>query len=135
MRIGDFVDRRPSIKVKTTDELDPAQEEAVQLVRVVTAPRSDGYVVKVRVPFVLLGYEKALVDEHSLTELGCTIALYDVDNEFRGDETTIVATSPIQPLNPSTYGAIRFVPEGKWYGDTANIYTDAVLNALRELGF
>ena len=135
VRIGDFVDRRPSIKVKTTDELDPAQEEAVQLVRVVTAPRSDGYVVKVRVPFVLLGYEKALVDEHSLTELGCTIALYDVDNEFRGDETTIVATSPIQPLNPSTYGAIRFVPEGKWYGDTANIYTDAVLNALRELGF
>ena len=135
VRIGDFADRRPSIKVKTTDELDPAQEEAVQLVRVVTAPRVDGYVVKVRVPFVLLGYEKAPIDERSLTELGCTIALYDVDNEFRIDETTVVATSPIQPLNPSTYGAIRFVPEGKWYGETSNIYTDAVLNALRELGF
>jgi len=135
VRLGDFVDKRPSIKVKTTDELDPSQDEAVQLVRVITSPRSNGYLVKVRIPFVLLGYEKAPVEEKTLTELGCSIALYDVDNEFRPDETTMVATSPIQPLNPSTYGAIRFVPEGMWYGETTNIYANAVLNALRELGF
>lgn len=135
VKIGDFADRRPTIKVKTTDELDPAQEEAVQRVRVVTAPRADGYVVKIRIPFLLLGYERAPVDDRNLTELGCTIALYDVDNEFRGEETSVVASSPIQPLDPSTYGALRFIPDSRWYGETANVYTDAVLNALRELGF
>lgn len=133
--LGDFADRRPSIRVKTTDELDPSQEEAVQLVRVVTAPRSNGYIMKIRIPFVLLGFEKAPVDEKTLTELGCSIALHDVDNEFRPEEAATIATSPIQPLNPSTYGAIRFVPEGRWYGETTNIYTEAVLNALRELGY
>lgn len=135
IQIGDFGDRRPTIKVKTTDDLDPAQDSAVQRVRVVTAPRTGGYVVKVRIPFVLLGYERAPVDEQSITEFGCTIALYDVDNEFRPDETSVVATSPIQPLNPATYGAIQFIPDGRWYGETVNIYTESVLGTLRELGF
>lgn len=135
IRIGDFGEKRPSIRVKTTDELDPDQEAAIKLVRVVTTPRSDGYVVKVRIPFRLLGFERAPIDDRVITELGFTIALYDVDNEFRPEETTILSTSPLDPLNPSTYGAIRFIPDGKWYGETTNIYTSAVLSALRELGF
>lgn len=135
IRIGDFADLRPTIKVRTTDELEPEQQAAVQAVRVVTALRSDGYVIKVRIPFVLLGYDRAPVEERQLTELGCTLALYDVDNEFRPEETSLVATSPIGTLDPSTYGAIRFVPEGLWYGETTNIYTDAVMAQLRELGF
>ena len=40
-----------------------------------------------------------------------------------------------QPLDPSTYGAVSLIPEGVWYGSTTNIYTDAVLGTLRELGF
>ncbi len=80
-------------------------------------------------------HHRAPVDEQSITEFGCTIALYDVDNEFRPDETSVVATSPIQPLNPATYGAIQFIPDGRWYGETVNIYTESVLSTLRELGF
>lgn len=135
VRIGDFMDVRPSVKVKTTDELDEIQEQTVQQVRAVTARRKNGYVVKVRIPFKLLGYDKAPVDEKVITEMGCTVALYDVDNEFRAEETTLIATSPIQPLNPSSYGAVKFIPDMLWYGETTNIYVDAVLNSLRELGF
>jgi len=135
VKIGDFGDIRPSIKVRTTDELAPEQEAAVQQVRVVTAQRLDGYVIKVRIPFVLLGYDKAPIDDKVLTELGCTLALYDVDNEFRPEETTKLSTSAILPLNPSTYGAVRFIPDGLWYGETTNIYTDAVMSYLQELGF
>lgn len=135
VRIGDFTESRPSIKVRTTDDLEPEQEQAVQQVRVVTSQLSDGYIVKIRIPFLLLGYDRAPVDERILTELGLTIGLYDVDNEFRPEETTILATSPIRPLDPSSYGAVRFVPDELWYGQTVSIYTDAVLSQLRELGF
>ncbi len=135
IKIGDFEDIRPSVKVKTTDDLDPEQEASIQKLRVLTSLRSDGYVIKVRIPFNLLGYDRAPIDEKQHTELGCTLAMYDVDNEFRPEETTRITTSPIEVLNPATYGAIRFIPDGLWYGQTDNIFTDAVMNYLQELGF
>jgi hypothetical protein len=135
IRIGDFEDVRPSVRVRTTDDLSESQQEAVQRIRVVTSLRSTGYIVKVRVPFLLFGYERVPLDERSVTEMGCTIALYDVDNEFRGDEVSVIATSAINTLQPGTYGAIRFIPDDLWYGETTNIFADAVLSYLRELGF
>lgn len=135
VKIGDFRDIRPAISVRTTDELTAAQQDAVSQIRVVTSQRAQGYIVKIRIPFVLLGYDRPPLKEGELTELGCTVALYDVDNDFRADEVTTLSTSPIQPLNPSTYGALSFVPSGMWYGETTNIFADDVLTTLRELGF
>ena len=135
VRLGDFGDRLPKVTVRTTDDLDPAQIQARRQIRAVAAPRPDGYVVKLRIPFVLLGYQKAPTEERQVTEFGCTVAVHDVDNEFRGEEATVIATSPLKALDPSSYGALRFVPDGTWYGESINIYGEAVLNALRELGF
>lgn len=135
VRLGDFADRLPRVIVRTTDDLDPLQNQARRQIRAVSAPRPGGYVVKVRIPFAMLGYQKAPVDDRQPTEFGCTIAVHDVDNEFRSDELTVVATSPLKALDPSTYGSLRFVPDGAWYGESTNIYGEAVLNALRELGF
>ncbi|MBU3698629.1 MAG: hypothetical protein FGM33_01275 [Candidatus Kapabacteria bacterium] len=135
VRLGDFGDRLPRVVVRTTDDLDPTQNQARRLIRAVSARSKDGYVVKVRIPFVLLGYQKAPIDERKPTEFGCTVAIHDVDNEFRPEEHTVIATSPLKELDPSTYGVIRFVPDGVWYGESTNIYGEAVLNALRELGF
>ena len=135
VKIGDFEEIRPSIKIRTTDALSQMQDDALNQVRVVTAQRSDGYVVKVRIPYGLLGYDQVPVDETNLNEIGCTIALYDVDNEFRAEETTTLATSAIQPLDPSTYGTMTFIPEGLWYGETSNLFADGVFGVLRELGF
>lgn len=135
VRLGDFGDNLPRVAIKTTDELDPAQVKARKQLRVVTAPRRDGYVVKLRIPFALLGYQKAPIDEQGVVEFGCAIAAVDYDNEFRPDERSVIATSNVESLDPSTYGALRFVPDGTWYGESVNIYGDAVINTLRELGF
>jgi hypothetical protein len=135
VKIGDFQEIRPSVKIRTTDELTTSQDDALNLVRVVTAQRADGYVVKVRIPFALLGYDRAPVTDGSFNEIGCTVALYDVDNEFRPEETTVLATSDIQPLDPSTYGTVAFIPPTLWYGETTNLFADAVFGVLRELGF
>ena len=59
----------------------------------VTAQRSNGYVIKIKVPFLLLGYDRVPLNEEEGLELGCSVVLYDVDNEFREDETTTLATS------------------------------------------
>ena len=135
VRLGDFGDNLPRVAIKTTDELDPAQVKARKQLRVVTAPRRDGYVVKLRIPFALLGYQKAPIDEQGVVEFGCAIAAVDYDNEFRPEERSVIATSNVESLDPSTYGALRFVPDGTWYGESVNIYGDAVINTLRELGF
>ncbi|RPI66533.1 MAG: hypothetical protein EHM43_11250 [Ignavibacteriae bacterium] len=135
VKIGDFMDIRPTVKVRTTDELDPVQDAALEQIRVITAPRVDGYHVKVRVPFEVLGFSQPPVEDDELVEMGATIMVFDVDNEFRPEETTVIATSAISPLDPSTYGAIRFIPEGRLYGETSNIFADAVFGVLRELGF
>jgi len=135
VRLGDFGDRLPRVVVRTTDDLDPTQNQSRRLIRAVAARSKDGYVVKLRVPFVLLGYQKAPIDERKPTEFGCTVAVHDVDNEFRAEEYTVIATSPLKELDPSTYGVIRFIPDGAWYGESSNIYGEAVLNTLRELGF
>jgi hypothetical protein len=135
VRLGDFGDNLPRVAIKTTDELDPAQVKARKQLRVVTAQRPDGYVVKLRIPFALLGYQKAPIDEQGVVEFGCAIAVVDYDNEFRPEERSVIATSNVESLDPSTYGALRFVPDGTWYGESVNIYGDAVVNTLRELGF
>lgn len=135
VKIGDFEDVPATVKVLTTDDLDPVQTDALDNIRVVTGQRSNGFVVKLRIPMELLGFAHSPVDDEEITEYGCTIALYDVDNEFRPEETTVIASSSLSKLDPSTYGAIRFVPNKKWYGETRNIFTDAVLSTLRELGF
>jgi len=135
VRIGDFEDVRPTVRVRTTDELTPEQEVVVGDVRVVTALRADGYVVKVRIPFLLMGFSRVPVDEAEPVELGCTIAIYDVDNEFRPEETSVISTSELQALRPASFGALRLLSGDVWYGTALNTYSEAVFQALRELGF
>ncbi len=135
IRIGDFEDVRPSVRVRTTDDLTPEQEAAVRDVRVVTALRSDGYVVKVRVPFLLMGFSRAPVDAAVPVDVGCTIAVSDVDNEFRAEETSVISTSELQALRPASFGALRMIAGDAWYGQATNIYAESVFQSLRDLGF
>lgn len=134
-KLGDFLERKPYIKVKTTDELEPTQKSVVSQVKVVAAPRKNGYIVKLRIPFLLLGYEHAPIDEKELTQLGCTVVVHDSDNEFRPEEEALICTSPFSSMNPATYGTIQFVPQEHWYGETTNLYTDSLLKYLGEMGF
>jgi hypothetical protein len=68
-------------------------------------------------------------------EIGCTFVVIDYDNEYRPEEKTEIATSAFIPYDPSTYGSLILIPDGKWYGKSENIFTEDVIKNLFEYGF
>ena len=93
------------------------------------------YQVKIRIPFLVFGYEKAPIKDDMITEFGCSIIINDIDNEYRPEEETKIATSVFNQNNPSSYGSLLLIPEGKWYGEVSNIYREKILDHLKDLGF
>ncbi|MGA2296817.1 MAG: hypothetical protein ABSG15_04625, partial [FCB group bacterium] len=69
------------------------------------------------------------------TRFGCTVIVHDIDNEFRPEEETQIASSAFDSVNPLTYGSLVLLPYDKWYGETINIYTEDIMKYLQELGF
>ena len=61
--------------------------------------------------------------------------MHDIDNEFRPEEETQIATSVFDKTDPSTYGSIMLIPTNKWYGSAINVYKDDIIKALNEYGF
>lgn len=84
---------------------------------------------------MLFGFQQAPVEEKSVLPLGCTIMVHDSDNEFRPEEETRLADSPISVTESSTYGSLLMIPPGMWYGETVNLYAEQLLKYLSELGY
>lgn len=133
---GNFIDKEPSIRVSTNDELTDIQKADSKLIKAVANLLDDslGYVVRVRIPFTMFGFESNPLED-DFFELGCTFVVIDYDNEFRPEEKTEIATSAFVPFDPSTYGSLILVPDDKWYGQTENIFTDDIIKNLNEYGF
>jgi len=133
---GNFLDKEPSIRVSTNDELSDIQKLDSKLIKAVANLLDDslGYVVRVRIPFTLFGFESNPIND-DFFELGCTFVVIDYDNEFRPEEKTEIATSAFVPFDPSTYGSLILVPDDKWYGQTENIFTEDIIKNLTEYGF
>jgi hypothetical protein len=133
---GDFLEVKPFIsKVSSTNELEDYQKNEVNNIKVSARLIDSGYVVKVRVPFRLFGYESAPSDSSKFVKIGFTSVLNDIDNEYRPEEVTEVASSSFNMAKPSSYGELLLVPEGKWLGNAKNIHTSEVLKFLMELGY
>lgn len=133
---GDFFDRRPYIyEVSSTEDLEDYQKEAVKNIKVAAAPRDSGYIIKAKIPFRLFGYEVAPFENDRYVKIGFTAVFHDIDNEFRPEEETEIATSIFDPANPVTYGEILLIPQGKWFGSANNFYKNDILLFLMELGF
>jgi hypothetical protein len=134
--LGDFVDLPAKVKVSTSNVLDDVQSNAVKNIKAVAIKQDSGYVVKVRIPFQFLGFEKAPVDDTLLTQFGMSIVAYDVDNPYRPEETTVMATSQkFEASKPATYGSIVLVPRALHYGEAVNIYLTDIRERLEEVGF
>jgi len=133
---GDFYERKAYVKeICSTDDLYYFQQDAVGSIKVVSSLMDDSYQLKIRIPFLIFGFEKAPVKNNKFAEIGCSIVVNDIDNEYRPEEKTEVCTSNFNQNNPSTYGSLLLVPEGQWYGEVTNIYRDYILNHLKDLGF
>lgn len=132
---GNFSTVAASVKISSTDELNDLQRDQVALVSAIAAPTDSGYTIKIRIPFRLLGFEGAPIEESGITELGCTVAVHDIDNYFRPEEESIIATSHFDSMNPASYGTLLLIPGHQTYGESHNIYTDPLAERLRDIGF
>ncbi len=136
---GDFLEEKPfseaSQKVGSTDNLASFQRLAVGRIKSVSAPLDSGYVIKFKIPFQVFGFDSAPIKQNVIQEFGCTVVVHDADHQYRPKEITEIATSAIEPSDPSTFGTIKFIPPDLWYGDAYNIYIDDIVKSLQENGF
>ena len=132
--LGDFLDVQP--KMKTSNTLDEEQASAVKRVKAVAARLDSGYSVKMRLPFTLLGFQRAPIEEGELTEFGATVVVHDVDNPYRPEETTTISTSQsFESTKPATFGSLVLVPDAMHYGESVNIYMGELRERLEEVGY
>lgn len=130
---GDFLDRQASVKVRTSDKLDAVRKLNTKNIKIVSDLTDDGYIVKFKIPFVLLGID--IANMTSIQEYGCSVIVNDIDNEFRPEEKTVHGMSIFNPEKPSTYGSLLIIPNKQWYGETENIYKEEIHKTLLEWGY
>ncbi|MCX7736322.1 MAG: hypothetical protein N2319_06380 [Candidatus Kapabacteria bacterium] len=134
---GDFTETKPYVKeVSSTDDMDSYQKEAVKKIRVSASVYDKYYVIKFKVPWLLFGFDKVPIDENKLTELGITIIYNDIDNEFRPEELSQIASSEnFINTNPSTYSSLVLIPDEMWFGESKNIFVEDIMKNLIDSGF
>ncbi len=133
---GDFLEIPPFIKgIKSTDVANEEQKFAVNKIKIISALNSKGYQLKIKIPFEIFGINPQPIDEESSVHLGFSLIVNDIDNEFRAEEVSRMATSKFENNNPSTFGELELIPSGSWYGEAYNVYHDDIIRVLNENGF
>ncbi len=131
---GDFKDIPAYVQAYTSDNLTTIQQISTSQIKAVSNLTENGYVVKARIPLSILGVDISSISG-DFYKIACSVEIHDIDNEFRPDEETVLATSKFNYANSSTYGAIIFVPSNQWYGETNNIYRQEIYQVLLEFGY
>ncbi|MEP7233672.1 MAG: hypothetical protein ABI778_00120 [Ignavibacteriota bacterium] len=120
-----------------------------------------GYTLKARIPFAFLGFESNPVTafenrasemmfdrEESKTGnkkdrkedleypfLGFTAVVNDIDNPSHPEEVTMQATSNLRQNDPTSFGEIRLIPSGKYYGWVKPTYVKEFTEELIRAGY
>lgn len=131
--LGDFAEESSNINISTSDDLNGLQKIGSKNIKSISKRTDNGYVAKIRIPFSLLNFNACPVKDE-IVEWGCTVIVHDVDNEFRPEEKTEIATSKFSSADPTSYGSIILIPENEWYGQSENIYTDKIISYILEYG-
>ncbi len=131
---GNFLEKKPTIKLASSQQFSEDQYSAMHQMKVVSRKTPDGYLLKVRIPFSVVGMDGPPV-EGTLESIGCTITVTDIDNEYRPDEATVIATSNFNPKDPTSFGELMLIPQDKIYGTVLNVYMDGVAGRIGEIGF
>jgi hypothetical protein len=132
---GDFLEKKSYVKIGTTDDLESQQKLSARNIKVSSTLQEEGFTIKFKIPFTILGFEENPLTEEKPVELGCTVVYHDFDNEFRPEEETELATSAFSSMNPATYGSLLLIPNEQWYGENINIYKDDIVKVLLDNGF
>lgn len=133
---GDFNEKKSYYKISSTDDFESSQRISVRNIKVISLPTDSGFVMKLKIPFSMFGFDDILSIDNKFTEFGLTVVYHDFDNPFRPEEETEIASSAnFSPLNPSSYGAIVIIPENMWYGENIYVFRDDIIKILHENGF
>lgn len=132
---GDFLEKKAFIQLISTDDFKTVQKISAHGIKAISNITEKGYIVKIKIPFPVLGYQMPPLYKDKPTEFGCTVVVHDFDNKFREYEKTEIATSQFSSINPSTYGSLLLFPDNQRYGHADNIFKDEILKHLIEYGF
>ncbi len=120
-----------------------------------------GYTLKVRIPLGFLGFESNPVTayENRASEMmfdsedsknsnkkdrkqdlefpfiGFTAVVCDIDNPSHPEEVTMQATSNFRQNDPTSFGELRLVPSGKFYGAVKPTYIKEFTQELLRAGY
>ncbi|MBX7216258.1 MAG: hypothetical protein K1X90_04750 [Candidatus Kapabacteria bacterium] len=134
--LGDLLDKPATVQPRTSNYLDPEQTAAAKRIKAVATKADSGYTVKIRIPWAFLGFAERPAADSLLTEFGATVVIHDMDNIYRPEEITAMASSEkFEDAKPATFGALVLVPDNRHYGDAENIFLGEVKERLEEVGF
>ena len=133
---GDLADREPSISVVTTNVFDERQNRSTSKIRAIAGRHDSGWSLRIRVPFSLLGFSDAPIDEENPLVFGSSVVVHDLDNPYRPNELTVMTMSHnFDRDRPATFGEVIIVPGTVTYGESRNIFFQQVRERLEEIGY
>jgi hypothetical protein len=134
--LGDFIDQQARVRLSSSNSMDDVQRNAAKTIKAVAVKSDSGYTVKLRLPFILFGFDGAPIEEEGLTQFGMNVVVHDVDNPYRPEEVTTMTTSQnFDRMKPATFGALVLVPSPLYYGESTNIFLGDLKERLDEVGF
>jgi hypothetical protein len=131
---GDFVDIPPFVNAFSNDLVTSLQQISANQIKVVSNKFENGFIIKIRIPYEIIGIDPTKFNSE-IYKLAFTAEIHDIDNEFRPEEETVIATSQFVSTNPSTFGNLLFIPNNQWYGKCNNIYRQDIYQTLLEYGY
>lgn len=135
LRLGDFLEQAPQLTLYSQHWQEIARSPLWHQVKAIASRRPTGYSVKLRLPLALL-LKRADSLGSAPIRLRFAVELLDVDNEFRPEETTVICTtSDFRADDPETYAELLVLPRGQRFGESRNIFADALVEELLRLGF
>ncbi|GBD07633.1 hypothetical protein HRbin21_01463 [bacterium HR21] len=135
LRLGDFAERAPQLTLHSHRWEEIARSSLWRRAKAVVSRRPHGYSAKLRIPLALLLEHPDSLGSVPL-RLPFAAELLDVDNDFRPEEgTTVCTSSDFQAEEVDTYAELLFLPPGQRYGESRNVFAEALLEELLRLGF
>lgn len=132
--LGDFAEEKSYVTLSSNKDIPKDVKANVSKIKSVALENEGGYLTKLKIPFNLLGIDSVNKKNAEGLELSCTIIVNDIDDEFKPDKKTEIASSKFKAMEPRYFGRIIFISEKNWYGKSENIYNNKILNYLKEYG-
>ncbi len=126
--LGNFSAERPKVKLISKSELSDLQLSALSEMEVTVERLANGYSVDIRIPPRVFGITSLA------RPLGFTAVVHDADSALDPDDVTIMATSKLEPWNPSSLGVLQFIPDGEYFGEVTNLVLPSLLARIAAVG-